>query len=60
MDVVMDLAIKDVGGFPCDMEKLRKAFYQRHKGSSHAANASWHRAIKGLEPGVFEDGDGRF
>jgi AAA domain len=59
-DVVLELAIRDVGGVPVGMEKLREAFYHRHGGSNHAANTAWHRAIRGLEPGVFEDGNGRF
>jgi hypothetical protein len=60
-DVALELAIKEVG-LPCDVERLRAAFYRHHGGSPHAANTAWNRAInaKGLGPEDFEDGGGRF
>jgi hypothetical protein len=55
------MAIKEVG-LPCDVEKLRDAFYRHHGGSRHTANVAWNRAIreKGQGPEDFEDGGGRF
>ena len=40
------------------MERLREAFYRRHKGANHAANTAWNRAIKekGLGPGTWRMG----
>jgi hypothetical protein len=59
-DVFLEMAIQEVG-LPCDVEKLRAAFYRLHKGSLHAANAAWNRAInaRGLGPEDFQE-DGPF
>jgi hypothetical protein len=55
-DVALEMAIKEVGGLPCDVEKLRAAFYKHHGGTAHAANMAWNRAInaKGLGARDFE------
>jgi hypothetical protein len=53
-DVNLELAVKDVGGFPADIDKLRAAFYRHHGGTKHAANMAFNRAITGF--GVDDDG----
>jgi hypothetical protein len=50
-------AINDVGGLPADPAALRKAFYVRHKGNQHTANAAWNRALR--EAKLVPTGDGR-
>jgi hypothetical protein len=55
-DANLQLAIKDVGGLPADVDKLRAAFYKRHGGTKAAANQAWHRAIREMDLGVTEDG----
>jgi hypothetical protein len=54
-DVNLELAIKDVGGLPADVEVLRAAFKKHHGGSTHAANTAFNRAINS---NLVLDGDG--
>jgi hypothetical protein len=55
-DTNLQLAIKDVGGLPADVDRLREAFYRRHGGGIKAANQAWNRAIKEMGLGVTEEG----